>query len=500
MAIGKEIDKFVSTFLATYKTMGEEDRAERKLKLAEQNAKGMSPEEFAKYIQSFSAGGGGGGGNGKGGNGGGTGKAAPSTEVETYVREAAGKRGIDPDVAVRVFKAESGLNINAKNLTSKEQSYGVAQLNMKGGLGVEAARQGIDVRDPSTWRRQIDFSLDVVKKDGWRQWYGARNVGIARWQGIDPNFKPPEGSQQRPATAKTPAPQEAAVPLPPTRPENPAPAEAKAEASAPSAAPPATAPAALPTMTLQPLPRTSSNDTEPANEQTAQAEPDADQALPMDDTQYAAAGGMIEPSHDEALGAALHDVQSSIGSSNAALPGSDPEHAQRVQAFHNDAGAVSPEAYDALMKAVNPDGMNANAVRDAMNKIYGFYASKGDRAAASKAAGGVLQAARARSREYGKMAGDALQQRNYPLAARALMASYNEMPDGKRITAEVNEQGEGRAVVYDNDTDKPVEQFPLNPKVLGMATMRAMAGGDFYYMLAQQTAPRSRGRSPVNAG
>ena len=84
MAIGKEIDKFVSTFLATYKTMGEEDRAERKLKLAEQNAKGMSPEEFAKYIQSFSAGGGGGGGNGKGGNGGGTGKAAPSTEVETY--------------------------------------------------------------------------------------------------------------------------------------------------------------------------------------------------------------------------------------------------------------------------------------------------------------------------------------------------------------------------------------------------------------------------------
>ena len=186
-------------------------------------------------------------------------------------------------------------------------------------------------------------------------------------------------------------------------------------------------------------------------------------------------------------------MQSSIGSSNAALPGSDPEHAQRVQAFHNDAGAVSPEAYDALMKAVNPDGMNANAVRDAMNKIYGFYASKGDRAAASKAAGGVLQAARARSREYGKMAGDALQQRNYPLAARALMASYNEMPDGKRITAEVNEQGEGRAVVYDNDTDKPVEQFPLNPKVLGMATMRAMAGGERVFEVLD-TPPRIQDR------
>lgn len=249
-------------------------------------------------------------------------------------------------------------------------------------------------------------------------------------------------------------------------------------------------------MTGQPFPRTSSNDTEPAAEQTAQNE----QAIPLDDAQYAATGGMIEPSHHEAIGAALHDVQNSIGSSNSALPGSDPEHAQRVRAFQNDAGAVSPEAYDALMKAVNPDGMNANAVRDAMNQIYKFYASKGDRAAASKAAGGVLQAARARSRDYGKMAGDALQQRNYPLAARALAASYNEMPDGKRISAEVNEQGEGHAVVYDNDTDRPVEQFPLNPRTLGVAAMRAMAGGDFYYMLAQQTAPRSRGRSPVNAG
>jgi len=58
------------------------------------------------------------------------------------------------------------------------------QLNTQGGLGAVALRQGLNPRDPSQWRKHIDFGLDVVKRDGWRQWYGARDVGISRWQGI----------------------------------------------------------------------------------------------------------------------------------------------------------------------------------------------------------------------------------------------------------------------------------------------------------------------------
>lgn len=113
-----------------------------------------------------------------------SGLSGSKTDVAAYVQQAAVQRGIDPSVALRVINQESGFNTAARNLTSKEQSYGVMQLNTQGGLGVDALKAGIDVRDPSTWRQQVDFGLDTVKKDGWRQWYGARDIGVSRWEGI----------------------------------------------------------------------------------------------------------------------------------------------------------------------------------------------------------------------------------------------------------------------------------------------------------------------------
>lgn len=105
-------------------------------------------------------------------------------EVQAYVRDAARRRGIDPDTALRVIKQESGFNPMATNLSPKEKSDGLMQLNTQGGLGVHALEKGINIRDPNTWRQQVDFGLDFVAKDGWRQWYGARDVGIGRWDGI----------------------------------------------------------------------------------------------------------------------------------------------------------------------------------------------------------------------------------------------------------------------------------------------------------------------------
>ena len=121
-------------------------------------------------------------------------------EVAEYVRQAAIARGIDPNVALRVVNQESGFNRLATNLTSKEQSYGVMQLNTMGGLGVDAMKAGIDVRDPSTWQRQVDFGFDTIKRDGWRQWYGARDIGVSRWEGIG------QGVPAAPAAAAPAAP------------------------------------------------------------------------------------------------------------------------------------------------------------------------------------------------------------------------------------------------------------------------------------------------------
>ena len=116
--------------------------------------------------------------------------------IEAYIRDAAVRRGIDPETAVRVARAEA-LNVfdpNRPDLGGDDgSSFGVYQLHYAGlsrkmpnaGLGDEFTKAtGLDARDPSTWKQQVDFSLDHAKRHGWGAWMGAKNTGIADWQGI----------------------------------------------------------------------------------------------------------------------------------------------------------------------------------------------------------------------------------------------------------------------------------------------------------------------------
>lgn len=101
-------------------------------------------------------------------------------EQEAYIRRAATARGIDPNVAVKVWESEGkhgvgpALQSNViRRDGSREESYGPYQLFMgKGGLGQKALSQGLDPRDPSTWSKQVDFSLDEAAKGGWGPWHG----------------------------------------------------------------------------------------------------------------------------------------------------------------------------------------------------------------------------------------------------------------------------------------------------------------------------------------
>jgi len=111
-------------------------------------------------------------------------------EIIEYITNAAERRGIDPNVALRVIKGESSFNPAAKLVTPREASYGLTQLNIKNGLGVDALRKGIDPRDPSQWQQHVDFSLDQVKKGGWTPWSAAAKAGISRWGGVQRDFNP----------------------------------------------------------------------------------------------------------------------------------------------------------------------------------------------------------------------------------------------------------------------------------------------------------------------
>lgn len=128
---------------------------------------------------------------------------AEVNELIDYIRKAAIKRGINPDVAVRVAQHEGGLKnpfrkgegpaprSQAKQFGRTENSYGPFQLYISGtgaGLGDRAVKAGIDPR--KNWRGGIDFALDEVVRKGWGQWYGAKAAGVTGFHGVGKGARP----------------------------------------------------------------------------------------------------------------------------------------------------------------------------------------------------------------------------------------------------------------------------------------------------------------------
>jgi hypothetical protein len=219
--------------------------------------------------------------------------------------------------------------------------------------------------------------------------------------------------------------------------------------------------------------------------------PQPQAALPTDQAEAPAPQAQDAPM-GVVLDAALRNIQASYGLSKerSAIPTAGSEDTGNLKSFHNNEQAISGDQFDALTDGVDPDRAHGDRVGLAMQKIYSFYAQKGDMKTAAKAAGGVLGAARQRSMEYGQDALDALQKRDVKGASQALIAAYNQVPDGREVTGQVNDQGVGKAVVSDVASGKVVQELPMNPQLLSLAARKFAAGGDFYSGLAHLATPR----------
>ena len=131
----------------------------------------------------------------------------PQGALEAYIRHAAKKRGIDPEIALKVAMSEGGVSDPYRQSDVvkngvREQSYGPFQLYMNGGLGNEALAAGIDPR--KDWRGGIDFALDKAAEGGWGPWMGAEKVGVTGRMGIGGGQQP---MQVADASGGMPAPQ-----------------------------------------------------------------------------------------------------------------------------------------------------------------------------------------------------------------------------------------------------------------------------------------------------
>lgn len=199
-----------------------------------------------------------------------------------------------------------------------------------------------------------------------------------------------------------------------------------------------------------------------------------------DASAYAHGGAVSKgyPLH-HVVGEAMQHIQNRFAL-HAATGGAIPDRAQQAQlaAFHGNQGAIAPEAMDALRQR---HGSNEKAIEG----IYSHYANQGDPDAAKEAASGVMQAARARSMDFGKNALAALDKRDYQSAAKSLIDAYNEVPDDHTFTGEVNPEGVGRAVIINNKTGKPVQQLELNPQIIAQSAQNFASGQGFYPHMVQ---------------
>jgi hypothetical protein len=101
--------------------------------------------------------------------------------LEPYIREAALRNGVDPDIAVKVAKSEGLRDFLGDN----GKSGGAFQLYTGGGLGNKFQKAtGLDPLDPKNEKATIDYAMQQAAQGGWGPWYGAAKVGVGKWDGI----------------------------------------------------------------------------------------------------------------------------------------------------------------------------------------------------------------------------------------------------------------------------------------------------------------------------
>jgi hypothetical protein len=112
-------------------------------------------------------------------------------DVDDYTRQEASKWGIDPNVASKILGQESSYG-QARRPGDNGTSFGPFQLHFAPdgrAMGDDFRRDtGLDPRDPTTWKAQVDYAMKRAAIDGWTPWKNTMNkLGLNQWSGITTN-------------------------------------------------------------------------------------------------------------------------------------------------------------------------------------------------------------------------------------------------------------------------------------------------------------------------
>lgn len=152
--------------------------------------------------------------------------------------------------------------------------------------------------------------------------------------------------------------------------------------------------------------------------------------------------------------------------------------------FLKGAGAAPPSLVDAVNKIIDPSGTMPESERNlkSLTTVYDYYLSKGDTKKANDAAASLYQYYSKTSSQYAAFAQAAVQAGDLDTAAKAMMKSYAQVPNGQDLKIVKDPRSGGYAFSVTDADGKVTQQGIMSPDQMGSQIMK-VSPGDFHALV-----------------
>ena len=177
----------------------------------------------------------------------------------------------------------------------------------------------------------------------------------------------------------------------------------------------------------------------------------------------------------------------------------DPDAQARVQAFNNGAGAADGDAMHAVHRAVDPNHQmtQQELATASVAAVKSYYDAKGQPEAGAKAIGEIMQHQKAISAHFSATAAQAFQQGDVANGLKFLKASYDQVPDGQHIDAQIQQDGTVAYRLTDSHSGRVVHQGVANAQQLAKLAQIGSTGTPYVKAVATSAA---RAKTPTVPG
>lgn len=200
---------------------------------------------------------------------------------------------------------------------------------------------------------------------------------------------------------------------------------------------------------------------------------------PRPDFEGASEGQQEEPTDDpyeqgrRAVRDGLNQAIKNAGvDQNAAID--DPELEKMRQNYIRGYGAAPSQMMRQVMDKIDPDRKMAPGERNmlAMGTVHRYYMEKGDMKQAQEAAASMIQYYRKSFQQFSALAQAAAEKGDVSNAAKAAVAAYANVPNGRDLDIKENEDGTLTISVTNSKSGEQIVKQVMNPRDFAAAAMQ----------------------------